>query len=515
MNLKSCFTAILLSIVATAFQFASYGQGVGIGTSSPNNSAILDLNSATKGFLPPRMTSLQRRAISSPASGLVVYDTDTDTFWFCDTGVWNELITANKLSNSLPKNRLDPSGDEGNNFGFSLSLGRNGNVGLVGSPMLNNGGKGACHFLTYTENNLWGLTALNPTGLANGDAYGYAVAMDRDNGSDMGVVSAPFDDSSTVSNMGCVYFFENQAFRNKVYAPADQRVANAKFGRSVDISGESGNNEGFAIVGAPGANEGKGAAFIYKYNPNTDTWAFQATLTDNNGALADSFGLAVSLYYNPAGDTAWAFIGAPYDDDGSFINRGSVTVYRKASSSDVWTRVAKIISNTYEGFGYALDDVFRCGHLFVGTPFKFSGIGGMTRVTLSSFSGSTATFSQALMPEFCCSSGVGLPGIGFCVSAASNSSSSCNQITILSGSFSGYISNTSSSNFGYVYMYRFNGSSYTVEKLTDPSIESTGYGFGRALSIHGSSQHVLIGSPNERVEGMNERGKIQFRKLKY
>lgn len=52
---------------------------VGIGE-VPDASAILDLGSTTQGFLLPRMTSTQRIAISSPATGLVVYDT-TNNQW--------------------------------------------------------------------------------------------------------------------------------------------------------------------------------------------------------------------------------------------------------------------------------------------------------------------------------------------------------------------------------------------------------------------------------------------------
>jgi len=48
---------------------------VGIGTTSPDATAILDIVSTTKGFLPPRMTTTQRTAIASPAAGLIVYDT--------------------------------------------------------------------------------------------------------------------------------------------------------------------------------------------------------------------------------------------------------------------------------------------------------------------------------------------------------------------------------------------------------------------------------------------------------
>jgi len=53
-----------------------YGTGnVGIGT-TPDASALLDISSTNKGFLPPRMTSAQRDAIINPTAGLIVYCTD-------------------------------------------------------------------------------------------------------------------------------------------------------------------------------------------------------------------------------------------------------------------------------------------------------------------------------------------------------------------------------------------------------------------------------------------------------
>jgi hypothetical protein len=48
---------------------------VGIGTTSPNASAILDVQSTTKGVRMPNMTTTQKNAIASPAAGLMVYDT--------------------------------------------------------------------------------------------------------------------------------------------------------------------------------------------------------------------------------------------------------------------------------------------------------------------------------------------------------------------------------------------------------------------------------------------------------
>jgi hypothetical protein len=56
------------------------GDGdVGIGTTAPSASSILDLTSTSKGFLRPRMTTAQRNAIASPAAGLSVYNSSLAT----------------------------------------------------------------------------------------------------------------------------------------------------------------------------------------------------------------------------------------------------------------------------------------------------------------------------------------------------------------------------------------------------------------------------------------------------
>ncbi len=57
------------------FILATNGN-TGFGTGTPDASALVDITSTTKGFIPPRMTKTQRDAISSPATGLVVYQTD-------------------------------------------------------------------------------------------------------------------------------------------------------------------------------------------------------------------------------------------------------------------------------------------------------------------------------------------------------------------------------------------------------------------------------------------------------
>jgi hypothetical protein len=50
-------------------------DAIGIGTASPNASAIFDAQSTTKGVRMPNMTTTQKNAIASPAAGLMVFDT--------------------------------------------------------------------------------------------------------------------------------------------------------------------------------------------------------------------------------------------------------------------------------------------------------------------------------------------------------------------------------------------------------------------------------------------------------
>lgn len=65
------------------------GGKLGIGTSAPT--AALQVDSTTNGFLPPRMTQAQRNGISSPNTGLVVYNTDTDTLNIYNGTAWVEV----------------------------------------------------------------------------------------------------------------------------------------------------------------------------------------------------------------------------------------------------------------------------------------------------------------------------------------------------------------------------------------------------------------------------------------
>jgi hypothetical protein len=64
---------------------------VGINVSAINASATFQIDSTTKGFLPPRMTGAQRDLIASPTAGLVIYNTTTNLLNFYNGSIWGAV----------------------------------------------------------------------------------------------------------------------------------------------------------------------------------------------------------------------------------------------------------------------------------------------------------------------------------------------------------------------------------------------------------------------------------------
>ena len=71
------------------FSTISFSQ-VGIGTTSPDASSVLDITATDAGLLVPRMTLTNRDNITAPATGLMIYQTDnTPGFYFYDGSAWS------------------------------------------------------------------------------------------------------------------------------------------------------------------------------------------------------------------------------------------------------------------------------------------------------------------------------------------------------------------------------------------------------------------------------------------
>jgi len=82
---------IIFSIIVL-FSCFTKAQNVGIGSSTPDSSSILELKSKTQGFLPPRMSSSERDAINLPATGLVIYNTTINGLEYYNGTSWNSTV---------------------------------------------------------------------------------------------------------------------------------------------------------------------------------------------------------------------------------------------------------------------------------------------------------------------------------------------------------------------------------------------------------------------------------------
>lgn len=511
-----------LIILLLSINYFTANSQIAVGGGVPDASAVFQLNSTTKGFVPPRMSSTQRQAIVNPIDGLTVFDTSTDSFWFYNNAKWNQLGTSQYGSvYKQPTDIYDQNGASSDRFGsvvsMTTSLSSN-NYAIIGVPG-DNGGRGNCYRAFLVINNSWFLNQILPSVVLAGDGYGNAVAGERINSGDAFIVGSSLDDSTNV-NSGSAYIFSGsgKSFTNKIVAGDNLgKAANAHFGRSVDIACKNTSNntgKGFAIVGASGAGGGKGAVYIYKFNPNTLQWSLESNLIDPNGVAGDSLGLSVSLYYDVDVDEAWAFAGAPYDDEIGKTNIGSVLVYRKAIGSAAWVNVAKITPDDgldNDLFGYAIANCFECQKVMVGSPGKSSNIGRSLDLTLSSIVGNTATFTTTIIPNSGNGGGGSGSGFGMGSTISATAKAGCNNISLVLGSVSGLLPGATFYNFGFARLLKYNGASWStvISEITDPN-PKTGYGYGRAVSISPITNLIVIGAPSEKINGNFSQGKVQF-----
>ncbi|MDU0370207.1 hypothetical protein ACFPAF_07385 [Hymenobacter endophyticus] len=79
--------AFLVVLAISALSCAARAQvSISATPTTPDASAILDVSSTTKGLLPPRMTQAERGAIATPATGLIVYQTNGTAGLYCNNG---------------------------------------------------------------------------------------------------------------------------------------------------------------------------------------------------------------------------------------------------------------------------------------------------------------------------------------------------------------------------------------------------------------------------------------------
>lgn len=118
--------------------------GVGIGSTGPNASALLDLTSTSKGLLAPRMTQAQRNLIGTPATGLLLYQTDNTPGYY----TYNGAAWVGPFQTSASAGTVSSVDGAGGGTGLTLSGGpitTSGTLTLGGTLAVGSGGTGAAN----------------------------------------------------------------------------------------------------------------------------------------------------------------------------------------------------------------------------------------------------------------------------------------------------------------------------------------------------------------------------------
>tara|TARA_B110001450_G_scaffold236464_1_gene241932 strand:- start:2210 stop:4303 length:2094 start_codon:yes stop_codon:yes gene_type:complete len=171
---------ITLVLVLTVLCFSTYAQ-VGIGNTNPDPSSILELTSTTQGLLTPRMSQSERDAIVTPATGLLIYQTDNAYgFYYYDGSSWksfggsgtdsdwiingNEMYNANTgnigVGNIAPSTKFHITGtttpgSPGSTGGSTILYSNNFESGTVNYIT---GGSNSC----TTGSEVWDITTSEP-----------------------------------------------------------------------------------------------------------------------------------------------------------------------------------------------------------------------------------------------------------------------------------------------------------------------------------------------------------------
>jgi hypothetical protein len=163
--MKQFFT-FLAAVLLTAITSAQ----VGIGTTTPDASSALDITSTTKGLLMPRMTNVQRQAISNPAAGLLVFVTDLDggRFMFYDGTEWGTISFTEKRPDAPIIGTATTGSEQALTVSFTAPSSNGGSVITSYTATSNPGG------ITGTLSQA-GSGDITVSGLTTGTAYTFTV----------------------------------------------------------------------------------------------------------------------------------------------------------------------------------------------------------------------------------------------------------------------------------------------------------------------------------------------------
>jgi hypothetical protein len=353
--------------------------------------------------------------------------------------------------------KLTPSdGATSNSFGSSVAI--DANVAVIGSHGDDDGGTnaGAAYVFRF-DGVFWNEEAkLVASDAGDFDALGSSVSIRRD----VVLVGAP--GSTNGKGAAYVFRFDGTSWTEESKLTASDAASNDRFGTSVSLHGD------VAVAGSPFDDNGRGAAYVFRFG--SASWVEQQKLTAADAAVGDNFGFSVSI----SGDALVA--GARLDDDRG-LNSGSAYVFWFDGAA--WIEEAKLTASDAFGgdnFGFSVSidgDAMIIGSLHDDEAGWSSGSAYIFRFDGFAWTEETkVTASDAA------------PGDQFGTSV-----SMCRDLAVVGSR----LDDDAGSGSGSAYVFSFDGASWTEETKLLSSDGASEDSLGGAVAACGTAVITAIG----------------------
>jgi|GEM_PF-1956870 len=354
-------------------------------------------------------------------------------------------------------------GNDFDYFGEAVSI--DGNYALVGSWLDDNiNGKDAGAARVYRRvGAAWEeeQVLLSSDGEA-GDQLGYSVVLNGD----FLFVGAHRDDNENGPFAGAVYIFQNinDEWIEEARLIAPNGGLDDQFGSAIASRGDR------LIIGAPGVESGRGAAYIY--HRVQSSWQYVNTVEPSDGQSGDTFGSAVAI------EGEYAVVGAKNHDEPGLADAGAA--YAFVFNGAEWVEQAQLSSlNAVAGglFGHSVSLTNNFG--FIGAP-KEDALGQQDIGTVQLFERNGVSWTHAT--TFTAFDGVAEDEFGYAVVAEGD-------YAVIGARWH---RNTQGDKSGSAYLYRLVNNSWQSEAQLFSADGSVGDQFGSAIDFN--SEQVIVGA---------------------
>ncbi|HRD57329.1 MAG TPA: FG-GAP repeat protein [Ferruginibacter sp.] len=338
--MKIVIKQMLMPLLFLAVQLSS-AQNIGIGTATPHTSAKLDVQSQNSGVLLPRMSSAQRKAISNPAKGLLVFDTDTNAFMYWNGTEWQMLVPGN-ASGGMPTEIMNPGSSAVNNFGYEVAI--SGNFAAVAALHSSNINRPVYIYEKTTEGWLQRQEITCPD--AGGTFFGNSLDMDGD----YLVIGDYFWKNANSTSVGKVFIFKRT---NGIYTYENgiQSVSASQDYFAYDVAVSQSTPDGPVVaVGMPHYSATIPARFwsgrVLLYKKVNNNWVLAQNILPTQMLAGDQTGFSVDI------NGSILVVGAPYRE----TNSGGVYIYELAAAGSSWQQTGSYLGGGANDmlFGYSV-----------------------------------------------------------------------------------------------------------------------------------------------------------------